>query len=190
MATPSASPCKRIKTEDDDGEGSDYGTSTACSPTKKHARAGSSSPTKRQAKASSLADAPEETRLLFRMREEGAAWPDIHREWERVTGATIARGTLQKRFQRLQASFACVRDEDECQSSDRRPRTAALRDAAQVPRLIAANNAVNEEIDRIQRERCARIAKAIAQAGGENYPTATIQKKMKEMGGELAACAR
>ncbi|KAI5301906.1 hypothetical protein KEM56_001232 [Ascosphaera pollenicola] len=141
--TPNLSPRKRCG-----GQGED----DSCSPRKKQ-----SSPSKKAQLPTSLAEAAEEDRMLFRMKdEEGRGWNEIRDAWQEMTGTDVTVNAVKKRHQRLKASFTVFNDED-------------------VPRLL-------EAIEQDGKDRWNRIAKAIVGAGGQSYNAVTIQKKMKELG--------
>ncbi|TLD38767.1 Peptidyl-prolyl cis-trans isomerase-like 4 [Venturia nashicola] len=106
-------------------------------------------------------------RVLIQMREGGSSWIQIAAEWEEKTGKKVWDSTVRKRYTKLKASLARVKDED----MDMMKSTAE-----QVKAEVEA------EKKKLDAGLWARISAIMAEAGTEKYEPGTIEKACKNMG--------
>ncbi|KAI5301908.1 hypothetical protein KEM56_001234 [Ascosphaera pollenicola] len=164
--TPSSSPRKRTKA-----------TSGDDTPRKK-AAASTKIPT-------TIDEASPEDKMLLRMRDEGRSWAEIREAWANATGTKVSTGKyLNMRYARIRANLTVVDEEDvrgflvvlELESIG--VRFAKL---LRVDYRYRGFCRRKRPLRRNSRGKYARIAKAIADAGGKGYEAAVVQKKIKEL---------
>ncbi|KAI5294144.1 hypothetical protein KEM52_004616 [Ascosphaera acerosa] len=117
------------------------------------------SPSKRSKIPTCIEEASAEDLMLVRMKEEGRPIAEIRQAWEQMTGAKPGGSTLQVRYMRLKANLTVWAEED-------------------IKRLLDAAKVVEAEWEK---EKWARMAKALVEAGGATHDAAAVQKKYKEL---------
>ncbi|KAG2414657.1 hypothetical protein HFD88_003848 [Aspergillus terreus] len=105
-------------------------------------------------------------RMILRMRDqENRNWGEITKAYVEYTGTQVGGSTLRMRYTTMKANFTSVSDEDGA-------------------RLLKFKKDIEE---RFEQEKWHRLAEAIEADGGDKYPTATLQKKYKELSKNGAA---
>ncbi|KAL2847290.1 hypothetical protein BJX68DRAFT_268156 [Aspergillus pseudodeflectus] len=109
---------------------------------------------------SSLAEAGTEDKMILNLRDvEGKSWGEITKLFISVTGIQVGGTTLRLRHAAMKAKFVEIPDED-------------------ATRLLRLKKEIE---DKFESEKWARISEAIVTDGGGKYPTATLQKKFKQL---------
>ncbi|KAL4905158.1 hypothetical protein BDW74DRAFT_178164 [Aspergillus multicolor] len=119
----------------------------------------------------SRATAGELDLMILRMRDDySAPWLQINKAYAEKSGIKVGGTTLRCRYTTMKANFTGVTEEDE----DR-----LIRFKKEVEKKVEQEKKAMEE--KLEQEKWRRIADAIHADGGDRYPTATLQKKFREL---------
>lgn len=64
--------------------------------------------------ARSYAECAEHDKKLIDMRDAGESWPDIRKEWERITGEAAGRSTLPNRYMQVPTFLSRITRHSTC----------------------------------------------------------------------------